>query len=165
MKPTLLRLTLAAAACVLSLFADSHAQQPAATPTPAAEPVAAPLDPKVLKQFEAILTQKFTREPADIFRALERTSPADSMTATDRFFAAFRAGDWGKIREQLGQMPPDLARRIYDKMLTDLTEKQKPNVRLDDVLGLADAVPGEFTGDQVHRLGQLLGLAVPANES
>jgi len=165
MKPTLLRLTLAAAACVLSLFPDAHAQQPAATPTPAAEPVAAPLDPKVLKQFEAILTQKFTREPADIFRALERTSPADSMTATDRFFAAFRAGDWGKIREQLGQMPPDLARRIYDKMLTDLTEKQKPNVRLDDVLGLADAVPGEFTGDQVHRLGQLLGLAVPANES
>ena len=77
----------------------------------------------------------------------------------------FARANWGKLREQLAQMPPELARKIYDKMLTDLTEKPKPNVRLDDVLALADAVPGEFTWDEVHRLGQLLGLAVPANET
>src|SRR5205814_574143 len=30
---------------------------------------------------------------------------------------------------------------------------------------LADAVPGDFTPDEIHRLGQLLGLAVPVSES
>jgi len=161
------------AACVLAFFSTAPAQQPAVPQPPAvpaeAQPLALPppaaLDPKILKQFEAILTQKFTRDPADIFQALARAGSADSLTATERFFADFRTGDWGKIREQLAQMPPELARKIYDKMLADLTEKQKPNVRLDDVLGLADAVPGEFTRDEVHKLGQLLGLAVPANES
>ena len=74
-------------------------------------------------------------------------------------------GDWGKIRAALAAMPPELAGKIYDKILADLTEKPKPNMHLDDVLALADAVPGEFTWDQVHRLGQLLGLAVPMNES
>ena len=112
---------LAAAACVLAFLATAPAQQPAATDAqPAATP--APLDPKVLKQLEAILTQKFTRDPADIFRALEKAGSADSLNATERFFADFRTGDWGKIREQLAGMPPDLARRIYDKMLADLTE-------------------------------------------
>jgi hypothetical protein len=111
------------------------------------------------------LTQKFSRDPADIFRSLERPRPAESLTATERFFADFRTGDWGKIREQLAGMPPELARKIYDKMLADLTEKAKPNVRLDDVLGLADAVPGEFAGDELRRLGQLLGLAVPPTET
>ena len=162
---------LATAACVLAFLATARAQQPVAAPVPAAEaqPAVAPtpalLDPKLLKQFEVILTQKFTRDPADIFHALARAGAADSLNATERFFADFRTGDWGKIREQLAQMPPELARKIYDKMLGDLTEKPKPNMRLDDVLGLADAVPGEFTWDQVHKLGQLLGLAVPANES
>ncbi len=156
------------AACVLTFLATARAQQPAVPPAPADAPAMAtpaPPDPKVLKQLEAILNQKFTREPADIFRGLERAGTADSLNATERFFVDFRTGDWGKIRGQLADMPPELARRIYDKMLADLTEKPKPNVRLDDVLGLADAVPGEFTWDQVHRLGQLLGLAVPANES
>jgi hypothetical protein len=121
----------------------------------------------VLKQLESILNQKFSRDPQDIFRALEKTGTADiaALPANDRFVTWFRMADWGKIREDLAQMPPELARKIYDKMLADLTEKQKPNVRLDDVLGLGDAVPSELTADNLRRLGQLLGLAVPANES
>jgi hypothetical protein len=121
----------------------------------------------LLKQLEAILSQKFSRDPTDVFHGLERTGTTDLATLNhpDRFFAYFRIGDWGKIREELSQMPPDLARKIYDKILADLTEKQKSNVRLDDVLGLADAVPGDFTGDELRKLGQVLGLTVPANES
>ena len=51
-------------------------------------------------------------------------------------------------------------------MLADLTEKQKPNIRLDDVLATRRRRPR-----RVHRatkciaLGQLLGLSVPATES
>jgi hypothetical protein len=168
---------LTAAAC-LTLLSTARAQQPPATPPlppapvpEAAPPVAPPAppapDPKLIKQLESILTHKFTRDLSDIYRALEKASAADASTLTpmDRFFSSFRMGDWGKIREQLAEMPPDLARKIYDKMLADLTEKSKPNVRLDDVLGLADAVPGPFTGDELRKLGQLLLLAVPANES
>ncbi len=62
-------------------------------------------------------------------------------------------------------MPPDFSRKIYDKILADLIEKQKPGTHLEDVVGLADAVPGEFTLDEVHKLGQLLGLTVPIGES
>ena len=147
-------LSLTAIACLLALQ-PTHAQQPVA------------LDPKVLKQYESILTHKFSRELTDIFNALEKAErlDPDTQTASDRFFYLFRTGDWAKVRAELGVMPTDLARKVYDKMLGDLTEKQKPNVRLDDVLGLADAVPGELTGDNLRKLGQLLSLAVPANES
>jgi len=157
MKPPLLiSCRSLAAACVLALLSPAPAQQPAA-----------PLDPKLLKQYESILTHKFSRELTDIFNALEKAERTDAatQTASDRFFYLFRTGDWAKVRAELALMPPDLARKIYDKMLGDLTEKAKPNVRLDDVLGLADAVPGELTGDNLRKLGQLLGLAVPANES
>lgn len=150
-------LSLAAAGCFLSLLPPVQAQQPAA----------APLDPKVLKQYETILTHKFSRDLTDIFYSLERTGTADAatMTASDRFFSYYRMGDWGKIRSELALLPADLSRKIYDKMLVDLTEKQKPNMRLDDVLGLADAVPGELTGENVRKLGQLLGLAVQPSEA
>ena len=121
----------------------------------------------MIQQLETLLNQKFSREPGDIFAALERASTAGTSTlnAAEQFTHLFRIGDWPKIREELAAMPPALARKIYDKMLADLTEKQKPNVRLDDVLSLADAAPEEFTSEQIRRLGQLLGLAVPANES
>lgn len=166
MKFNLPRFIPAAAACVLTVLATAQAQQ-AAPAAPAAAPAPAPVDPKLLKQWEAIATTKFSRDPADIFHSLEKAGTADisTLTATDRFITYFRTGDWVKIKEELVQMPPDLSRKIYDKIIADLAEKQKPNLRLEDVLGLADAVPGEFTKDEPRKLGQLLGLTVPANES
>ncbi|RYD64572.1 MAG: hypothetical protein EOP84_32620, partial [Verrucomicrobiaceae bacterium] len=126
-----------------------------------------PPDPRVIKQLETLLNQKFSREPGDIFYALERGVSADlaTLNSSDRLLHFFRTSDWMNVRAEFAMMPPDLARRIYEKMLADLTEKQKPGVRLDDVLAIADAAPQEFTSDQVRRLGQLLGLVVPLNES
>lgn len=119
-----------------------------------------------MKQYEAILNQKFTRDPSELLRHLERVGTSDPATlpANERFNFRFVTSDWAKIREELAQMPPDLARKIYDRMLADLIERQKPNMRLEDVLGLADAVPGEFTNDNVRKLGQMLGLVVPLTE-
>jgi len=152
-----MKLSLLLAAALLAGISPARAQQPATSP----------MDPKLLKQYESILTHKFSRELPDIFSAIERTAKTDPATATasDRFFAHFRLSEWTKVREELGVMPPDLARKVYDKMIGDLVEKQKPNVRLDDVLGLADAVPGDFTADNLRKLGQLLGLAVPPGEA
>lgn len=153
--------TLLCIALVSALFSFAQAQQPAPLPQ------SGPPDPKVIKQLESILNQKFTREPSELLHSLERVGTADPATlaANDRFLLRFLTGDWTSVREELKQMPPDLARKIYDKMLADLTERQKPNIHLEDVLGLADAVPGELSGDNLRRLGQLLGVAVPINES
>ena len=165
---SLLRATVAFVFLTIAL-AQQPAVPPAAdVPPPAVVPPPPPgPDPIVLKQLEAILTQKFTRDPSELLRNLERVGTSDPSTlpANERFLLRFVTGDWGKIREELTQMPPELARKIYDKLLADLTEKQKPNVRLEDVIGLADAVPGEFTNDNVRKLGQLLGIAVPVSES
>ena len=161
-----------AAAATPAAAAPPPANPPPAATPPAPEPPPAPApppppDPKYIKQLESILNQKFNRDPYDIFHALSRTGTTDpaTMTPQEKLLLAFRTGDWGGIRSQLAQMPPEFSRRIYDKMLSDLTEKPKPNMRLDDVIGLSDAVPGDLTNDEVRRLGQLTGLAVPANES
>ena len=153
--------TLLAAAVATAGFTTARAQEPDASVQ------YGPPDPRWIKQIEAILNQKFSRDPSELLRNLERFGTADPKTliVTDRFNLRFLTGDWSKVREELAQMPPDLARKIYDKMLADLTERQKPNMQLEDVLGLADAVPGEFTGDNLHKLGQMLGVAVPPSES
>jgi hypothetical protein len=134
-----------------------------ASPAPAAP---AP-DPLLIKQYESILNQKFTRDPSELLRNLERVGTADPATlpANERFNLRFLTSDWAKVRDELSQMPPDLARKIYDRMLADLTERNRPNMHLEDVLGLADAVPGDFTNDNVRRLGQMLGIAVPLTET
>jgi hypothetical protein len=149
----------------------AQAQQ-AAPPAGAAAsaPVAAlqgPPDPKVLKQLEQIANHRFSRDPADILQNLERTGALDPSTLNpqDRFMFYFRRGDWSKVGEELAQMPPEPARKIYAKMLGDLTDGRKPNVRLEDVLGLAEAVPGDFTNENLRKLGQLMALAVPATET
>jgi hypothetical protein len=158
--------TLLRAAVAFAIFTTAAAQQPAGPPAADVPPQAQAPDPALRKQLEAILAQKFTRDPSELLRHLERVGSADPNTlpANERFLLLFVTGDWSRIREELAQMPPELARKIYDKVLADLTEK-RPNVRLEDVLGLADAVPGEFTNDNLRKLGQLLGVAVPVSES
>ena len=154
------RALLVATTVSLTGLVPAHAQEPA----PAAN--AAP-DPKLIKQLEAILNQKFSRDPSELLHNLERfgvTDPA-TLSVNDRLTLRFLTGDWNQVREELAQMPPDFARKIYDKMLADLTERQKPNMQVEDVFGLADAVPGEFTGDNLHKLGQMLSVAVPAGET
>ncbi|MGV3663110.1 MAG: hypothetical protein ACO1TE_23190 [Prosthecobacter sp.] len=159
----------------LTLFAllPAHAQDavpaaapapPTVAPTPAPPP---PPDPKVIKETEAILKEKFSRDPNDLLRHLERAGTADPATlpVNERFQFRFVTSDWARVREELALMPPDLARKIYDKMLADLTERQRPNIRLEDILGLADSAPGELTGDNLRRLGQLTSIAVPVAES
>jgi len=164
-------------ASVALFITSAPAQQPAAPPVaapPATTPVAPPAppqpeppDPQLIKAYDAILNNKFSRDPSDLLHSLEKLGTADPSTLllNERFILRFLTGDWGKIREELSKMPPETARKIYDKILADLTEKQKPNVRLEDVLGLADAAPGDLTADNLRKLGQLLGLAVPVAES
>jgi hypothetical protein len=144
------------------------AATPAATPAPPATPEPpAPPDPKLIKALDQLLAFKFSREANDLFKTLELSGKADLSTlpVNERVIASFRLGDWAKIRAELTAMPGDYGRKVYDKMLLDLTESKKVNIRLDDAIAIVDLAPGTYTPDEVHRLGQLLGLTVPVNES
>src|SRR5687767_6387385 len=82
-----------------------------ATPTPPPAPAPPPPpDPALVKQYEAILNQKFSRDPGELLRNLERVGTADAATlpANERFSLRFVTSDWAKVREELAQMPPDL---------------------------------------------------------
>ncbi len=149
-----------------ALIATAQAQQPAAQ-TPAPPPTAPAPDPKLIKEYESILQQKFTRDPNELLRHLERVGTSDpaTLTANDRFQLRFVTGDWAKLGEEIKAMPQDLAVKIYNKMLVDLTENRKPVVRLDDIIALSDVSPTELNNDNIRRLGQLLSVAVPMSES
>lgn len=64
-----------------ALIATAQAQQPAA-PTPAPPPATPAPDPKILKEYESILQQKFTRDPNELLRHLERVGTSDPATLT-----------------------------------------------------------------------------------
>lgn len=56
---------------------------------PAQDPSAAPpeLDPKLVKEYEALLNQRFNRDPGEMLRHLERVGTADpaGLPVRDRF--------------------------------------------------------------------------------
>ena len=148
-RPSFLRHAAVVASCALVWGATLVAQQPAAAP--------AALDAKTLQQYEKLLNHKFSRDLNEVFGALEKIAKDDARTPVDvRFQQAFRLGDWPRVRAELRLLPPDLARRIYDKMLNDLLERRLVALRLDDALALVDAVPGDLTDDEVRKVGQLL---------
>ena len=123
----------------------------------AQQPAPAALDAKTLRQYENLLNHKFSRDLNDVFNALEKAGKDDTRQPVDvRFLQAFRLGDWPRVRAELRLLPPELARRIYDKMLNDLLERRLISLRLDDALALVDAVPGDLTDEEVRKAGQLL---------
>jgi hypothetical protein len=127
---------------------------------------AAPLDAKTQQQYERLLRHRFSRDLTEVFAAMEKSAKPDARANADtRFLSAFRLGDWAQVRAELAALPPELGRGIYDKMLTDLAERPKNGVRLEDVFALADAGPGELTDLELRKLGQMLGQVVAPNES
>jgi hypothetical protein len=127
---------------------------------------AVPLDAKTQQQYERLLRHRFSRDLTEVFAAMEKSAKPDARANADtRFLSAFRLGDWAQVRAELAALPPELGRGIYDKMLTDLAERPKNGVRLEDIFALADAGPGELTDLELRKLGQMLGQVVAPNES
>src|SRR3954467_4551902 len=107
-----LRRTAGIAAVAMLCVATVRGQQPApaptaTTPAAAAEATApaapAPPDPKVVKSWETLLNQKFSRDPNEIFQSLEKSGLGDisSLNPAERFVHFFRTSDWAKIRSEL----------------------------------------------------------------
>ena len=126
----------------------------------------APLDAKTQQQYERLLRHRYSRDLTEVFAAMEKSAKPDARATADaRFLSAFRLGDWAQVRAELAALPPELGRGIYDKMLSDLAERPKNGVRLEDVFALADAVPGELNDLELRKIGQMLGQVVSPNES
>lgn len=127
---------------------------------------AAPLDAKTQQQYERLLRHRYSRDLSEVFAAMEKSARPDARASADvRFLSAFRLGDWAQVRAELAALPPELGRGIYDKILSDLADRPKNGVRLEDVFALADAGPGELNDLQLRKLGQILGQIVAPNES
>ena len=127
---------------------------------------AAPLDAKTQQQYERLLRHRYTRDLTEVFAAMEKSAKPDARATADaRFLSAFRLGDWAQVRSELASLPPELGRGIYDKILTDLAERPKNGVRIEDVFALADAAPGELSDLELRKIGQMLGQVVSPNES
>ena len=127
---------------------------------------AAPLDAKTQQQYERLLRHRYSRELSEVFAAMEKSARPDARAGADvRFLSAFRLGDWAQVRAELAALPPELGRGIYDKILSDLAERPKNGVRLEDLFALADAGPGELTDLELRKIGQILGQIVAPNES
>ncbi|MEI7650505.1 MAG: hypothetical protein WCJ96_00680 [Verrucomicrobiota bacterium] len=124
------------------------------------------LDAKTQQQYERLLRHKYSRDLSEVFAAMEKSARLqDSASADVRFLYAFRLGDWATVRAELAKLPPDLGRGIYDKMVSDLAERPKSGLRLEDVFALSDAAPGELTDLELRKFGQMLGQVVPPSES
>ncbi len=163
-SPAFFRARLLTVLCGACLCVAAGAQEAPSNPS---APAAAALDPKLLKQFEALSVHKFSREATDVFQSLERWGAGDQarLPLLERFMVYYRGCDWPAVGGELAALPEELARRTFDKILADLTEKQKTYLRLEDVLGLADASPVALNAEELRRLGQVLSLSVPANET
>jgi hypothetical protein len=124
------------------------------------------LDAKTQQQYERLLRHRYSRDLSEVFAAMEKSAKPDARaTADTRFLSAFRLGDWAQVRAELAALPPELGRGIYDKILSDLAERPKSGVRIEDVFALADAAPGELNDLELRKIGQMLGQVVAPNES
>ena len=124
------------------------------------------LDAKTQQQYERLLRHRYSRDLSEVFAAMEKSAKPDARATADaRFLSAFRLGDWAQVRAELAALPPELGRGIYDKILSDLAERPKSGVRIEDVFALADAAPGDLSDLELRKIGQMLGQVVAPNES
>ena len=124
------------------------------------------LDAKTQQQYERLLRHRYSRDLSEVFAAMEKSAKPDARATADaRLLSAFRLGDWAQVRAELAALPPELGRGIYDKILSDLAERPKSGVRIEDVFALADAAPGDLSDLELRKIGQMLGQVVAPNES
>ena len=141
---------------VLGSFAITCCANAADDPDPA----------ELAKQYSRLRSHRFYRNASYVYDAAIRYSQMDEsrITPMDQFLRAFYEGRWDEIRKTLERLPEPLGANVYNKMLADLTGRYVPTLTLDDFLGLADACPGEMTGEQVRKLGLVLRVAVTKDQ-
>ncbi|HYW80272.1 MAG TPA: hypothetical protein VE890_11875, partial [Thermoguttaceae bacterium] len=121
-----------------------------------------PTPEELERQYGRLRTQGFYRHASTFYDSVLRFSRMDpeGMNETDTFLRAYYEGRWDDVRETLAILPEELADKIYDKMLADLTGQNVPVVTLNDFLGLSDACPSELHRNRLRQLGLVLRVAV-----
>jgi hypothetical protein len=145
-------------------------------------PVTQPAEDKRLQE---ILKLQFDRRPAAILKALAKKAegPAVLTNEAQRFEMEVVAGDWKAVKEFLAKLPEKQVPQIYKHLLQSLlkipqpTQPQptsdpsqpqppqsnqpiEPVLLPQDILGLADARPGELQDSELELLGRLLARAL-----
>ena len=133
------------------------------------------------KRLQEILKLQFDRRPAAILKALAKKAEGAAALTNDmqRFEVDVAAGDWKAVNEFLAKLPEKQVPQVYKYLLQSLqkippvTQPQptpdstqpppaqsnqpiEPVLLPDDILGLADARPGELQDAELMELGRLL---------
>ncbi|MCE9606291.1 MAG: hypothetical protein K8U03_15450 [Planctomycetia bacterium] len=149
----------------LKAEADARAVREAAMKAEADARAAARL---VIDRAEALLRVKISRTPDDVFRAVTRWNAGAEKNANEeeRFLLYIQAGEWEKLRALIAPFPPEMASRIYVKLLNDLVwGNPKPLILPTDALGVADAAPAPLDDKETVQIGRLLSYSIGKTET
>jgi hypothetical protein len=136
------------------------------------------------KRLQDILKLQFDRRPAAILKALAKRAESAAALTNDvqRFEVDVATGDWKALKEFLAKLPEKQVSQVYKHVLQSLQKippaaQPQPNqspsdspqspptqsnqpiepvLLPDDILGLADARPGELQDTELEQLGRLL---------
>jgi hypothetical protein len=121
-----------------------------------------PTADELIKTYGRLESQRYYRHGSTVYETVVRFSETDPsrITPSDEFVRAYYESRWDEVAGTLAKLPGELADKIYNRMLEDLTGRNVPVLTLDDFLGLADACPGEMSSERIAKLGLLLRIAV-----
>ncbi len=111
----------------------------------------------------------FQRHADDIAANMNRfkgtaPDPAKPLPPVEQFRFDFFSGNWTGIAASLKKMPPELADRVYSKILADLTARREPFMQQEDVIGLIRANPSGWDATRLQHLGQLVKVCISPME-
>jgi len=148
-------------------------------PNPAAGATNAPVSPEE-KRLQELLKLSFDRRASSVLQALAKQAEekAASTNEVQKFQADVVAGNWPAVKEFMARLPTNHVAQVYKHLLGELQKAPQasmpqpmpfqpggapppgPVLLPDDVLALAEVVPGELTEEQVELLGKTLGVAL-----
>jgi hypothetical protein len=136
------------------------------TAASAAEPDEGPSPAELARDYQRLKQARYYRHGSSVYENVLRFAQMDESRTSlaDRFTRAYYESRWDDVREMLEKMPDDTSGPLYDRIIEDLTGRNIPVISLDDVIGLADACPGEWRTSRVRGLGQLMRVAVPREQ-
>ena len=132
--------------------ASAFAQKPAAEKNPG----------------DFLLKARYSRTADEAFQAVVELAAGINEEATDveRMQLFVKAGAWDKVAELLREYDPDVAHRIYMRIVYELIGGNPKAVMLPlDVVRLADAAPVAIDKSQAGPLGRMLFVALQGTES
>ncbi|MFT5126985.1 MAG: hypothetical protein ACI8W8_000584 [Rhodothermales bacterium] len=126
-----------------------------ATPKPAAIPVSKS-DPK--SAYNGLEKQNLMLSPTMISRTLQAHAlkPKDTLLPQEAFLLAYFSKEWHEVAVIMDAMPKAQATRVYDRILTSLSGRERPLLTPIDLLAIMRLSPNLIAGASIDRIATLI---------